>query len=100
VAAFGLSDRFLAKGPVDAERSVTEALDGEMVMVNDCSVDERIQYPEEMAKEGIVSMLTIPLATRGQVIGVMRLATAEQREFDEWCQARYSVVVGCLPAAL
>jgi len=81
VASHGLSDRFLTKGPVDAERSVTKALEGEMVMVNDCSVDERIQYPEEFAEEGIVSMLTIPLATRGQVIGVMRLATAEQREF-------------------
>jgi len=83
VASHGLSDRFLAKGPVDAERSVTEALEGEMVMVKDCSADERIQYPEEFAKEGIVSMLTVPLATRGQVIGVMRLATAESREFSD-----------------
>jgi len=83
VAAHGLSDRFLAKGPVDAERSVTKALEGEMVMVKDCSADERIQYPGEFAKEGIVSMLTIPLTTRGQVIGVMRLATAKPREFND-----------------
>lgn len=83
VAAHGLSDRFLAKGPVDAEHSVTEALEGEMVMVSDCSSDERIQYPEELAEEGIVSMLTIPLVTRGQVIGVMRLSTAEHREFSD-----------------
>ena len=83
VASYGLSDQFLAKGPVDAERSVTRALDGETVMVKDCSADERIQYPEEFAQEGIVSMLTIPLTTRGQVIGVMRLATAEPREFND-----------------
>ena len=60
-----------------------KALEGEMVMVKDCSADERIQYPEEFAREGIVSMLTIPLETRGQVIGVMRLATSEAREFNE-----------------
>jgi len=83
VASHGLSDRFLSKGPVDAERSVAEALEGKMVMVKDCSADERIQYPKEFAKEGIASVLTVPLATRGQVIGVMRLATAEPRDFSD-----------------
>ena len=83
VASYGLSDQFVAKGPVDAERSVTEALEGKTVMVKDCSADERIQYPEEFAREGIVSMLTIPLITRGQVIGVMRLATAKPRDFND-----------------
>lgn len=83
VASHGLSDRFLAKGPVDAERSVSEALKGNVVLVKDCTTDPRIQYQEAFAKEGIASMLTVPLATRGQVIGVMRLATAEAREFSE-----------------
>jgi GAF domain-containing protein len=83
IASYGLSERFLAKGPVDAERSVTRALEGEIVMVNDCAVDDRIQYPEEMKREGIVSMLTLPLVVRGQVIGVMRLATSDYRIFDE-----------------
>jgi signal transduction protein with GAF and PtsI domain len=83
IASYGLSERFLAKGPVDAERSVTQALEGEIVMVNDCAEDDRIQYPEEMKREGIVSMLTLPLVVRGQVIGVMRLATAERRLFDD-----------------
>ncbi len=83
VASHGLSDRFLSKGPVDVERSVTEALEGKMVMVKDCSADERIQYPKEFVKEGIASVLTVPLVTRGQVIGVMRLATAEPREFSD-----------------
>lgn len=83
VASYGLSDRFLSKGPVDAERSVTDALEGKMVMVKDCSADERIQYPNEFVKEGIASVVTVPLATRGQVIGVMRLATAKPRDFSD-----------------
>jgi GAF domain-containing protein len=83
VASHGLSERFLAKGPVDAERSMSKALEGEMVMVRDSSNDKRIQYPEEFSREGIASVLTIPLAARGQVIGVMRLATSERHDFDQ-----------------
>jgi GAF domain-containing protein len=83
VASHGLSEQFLAKGPVDAEKSVAEALEGKVVMVEDCIADSRIQYPEAFAKEGIASMLTVPLATRGQVIGVMRLATSKPRQFNE-----------------
>lgn len=82
-ASFGLSREFLNKGSVDAERSVAEALGGEVVMVTDCVRDPRVQYPEAFAAEGIVSMLTVPLEVRGQVIGVMRLTSAESRDFDE-----------------
>lgn len=81
VAAHGLSSGFLEKGPVDAERSVAEALRGEVVMVPDCAHDPRIQYPRAFAEEGISSMLVVPLTTRDQVVGVMRLFTAEPREF-------------------
>jgi len=82
VASHGLSQEYLNKGRVEAERSVADALNGETVMVEDCSRDSRIQYPEACAREGIVSMLTVPLRTRGQVIGVVRLSTAERRVFS------------------
>jgi GAF domain-containing protein len=83
VACYGLSQAFLDKGPVDAERSVAEALDGKVVVVPDCSSDERVQYRQAFIDEGIASMLTVPLETRGQVIGVMRLMTAGKREFGD-----------------
>ncbi|MFC2144481.1 GAF domain-containing protein [Acidobacteriota bacterium] len=83
VASHGLSEAFLNKGPVDAEKSVAAALQGEIVMVTDSVSDPRVQYPEAFEAEGIVSMLTIPLKARGQVIGVMRLFTASHREFSD-----------------
>jgi GAF domain-containing protein len=83
IASYGLSQKFLDKGPVDAERSVAEALQGKIVMIPDASTDPRIQYPLDHSEEGIVSLLTVPLATRGQVIGVMRISTRERREFSE-----------------
>lgn len=82
VASHGLSERFLNKGPVDADKSMGEALDGKIVMIPDCATDPRLQYREAAIAEGLVSMLTVPLKTRGQVIGVMRLSTAERREFS------------------
>lgn len=83
VAAHGLSDKFLHKGPVDAERSVAEALQGTIVLVEDCATDPRIQYQNAFVQEGITSLLTVPLCTRSQVIGVMRLSMADRREFVE-----------------
>jgi GAF domain-containing protein len=83
VAFHGVSRKFLDKGPVDAERSVVESLEGRTVMILDCKSDPRIQYPDAFASEGISSLLSVPLKTRGQVIGMMRLYSAEPREFGE-----------------
>lgn len=83
VASYGLSDGFLLKGPVDAEKSVAEALEGRTVMVFDCATDDRIQYRDAFIMEGITSMLTVPIRARGQVIGVMRLSTSLRREFSD-----------------
>lgn len=82
-ASYGLSEAFLNKGPVDAEKSVAEALQGVTVMVEDCGSDPRIQYPDNHTGEGIVSLLTVPLRARGQVIGVMRLSTKAKRVFSK-----------------
>jgi len=83
VASHGLSEAFLNKGPVDAEKSVAAALKGEVVMIADCVSDPRVQYREAFEAEGVVSLLTIPLKARGQVIGVMRLFTSTEREFSK-----------------
>ena len=83
VASVGLSDKFLGKGPIDSARSVKDALDGEIVSIADCPNDPRIQYRAAFAEEGIVSLLALPLATRGQVIGVIRLYSKRSREFTD-----------------
>jgi GAF domain-containing protein len=83
IASYGLSEKFLGKGPVDAERSVAEALQGRVVTIPDCTSDPRVQYPLEHREEGIVTGLTVPLSSRGQVIGVMRVYTSEPRVFSQ-----------------
>lgn len=83
VASYGISEEFLEKGPVSADKSVTAALGGETVLIEDARTDKRIQYKDAMKKEGIVSMASVPIKVRDEVIGVMRLYSGAKREFSE-----------------
>jgi PAS domain S-box-containing protein len=83
VASYGLSDKYLNKGPVDAEKNVVEALKERAVAIYDVTTDHRIQYKKEAMEEGIKSMLTLPVIARGKVLGILRLLTGEHREFSQ-----------------
>ena len=84
VASHGLSEKYLNKGPVDAEKSVSDALQGNPVAIYDVSSDPRIVYKAEAEDEGIRSMLVIPIIFRGRVIGVLRALTkGEHRVFQQ-----------------
>jgi GAF domain-containing protein len=79
--SYGLSKGYAKKGPVSADISLSGALAGRMVAVLDATKDERIQYPEEAKKEGIASILSVPVMLRGEVIGVIRVYTAKPYTF-------------------
>ena len=81
VASYGLSEAFLNKGPVSAEKSVTEALKGKTVIVADTATDKQLQYPSETLGEGIHSMVCVPIRSREKVIGVMRLYSSCARKY-------------------
>ena len=81
-AASGLSDTYLNRGPIDAEKSVLEALAGNPIAISDAAKDTRIQYHQAAREEGIQSILVAPIPIRGKVSGVMRLLTRTRREFD------------------
>jgi signal transduction histidine kinase len=80
--ACGLSDWYVRKGPVRVDEAIAQALDGKPVAVLDATTDPRIQYKDQAKKEGVVSMLSLPLTRRGQVIGIVRIYTAETRRFS------------------
>jgi GAF domain-containing protein len=84
-AAHGLSSGYLSKGPVDVEHSLVdgEALSGKTVIIPDVSVDARFQYKEAAKREGIVSLLCVPLEVHGKAIGVIRVYTAEICTFHD-----------------
>jgi len=84
VNSYGLSDRYQHKGPVEvsASRIDREALGGKAVAVGDVSTDTRLQYPEELRREGIISVLCAPLIRHDRPIGVMRVYTGQAHTFD------------------
>ncbi len=83
VASHGLSEKFLNKGPVSAEKSVTQAMKGETVIIDDVAKDKRLQYRDEAVREGLASMLVVPIKVKDDVIGIMRLCSAVKRDYPE-----------------
>jgi GAF domain-containing protein len=95
--AYGLSDWYLRKGPVALGKIISEVLEGKPVAVLDATTDERVLYREQAKREGISSMLTVPVRIRGQVIGVLRVYTAKPYRFTR-DDIRFVETVGNLGA--
>ena len=80
-AAYGLSDEYINKGPISALRSIAQSLEDGPVAIYDVMDDPRIQYPQEALKEGIASLLSVPIVVGDNLIGAMRVYTSEPWEF-------------------
>ena len=80
-ASAGLSTEYLNKGTVSALRSIADSLRDGPVAVYDVSDDPRIQYPEAAEREGIASILSVPIMVGDDTIGAMRVYSAEKWEF-------------------
>lgn len=83
ISFHGLSEKYIGKGPVDANLSIAEAMEGKTVFIADATKDPRVQYNKEASEEGICSILSVPLSVKGHVIGVLRLYTSEPRTFSK-----------------
>ncbi len=87
-AAYGLSQAYIDKGPVDVSRSrvYQEVLSGESVIIHDLrdpAHEQRTQYPTEMETEGIRSVLCVPLKAKERIIGVIRAYSRRPHRFTQ-----------------
>jgi FixJ family two-component response regulator len=83
-AHHGLSTNYVEKGPLDASKSIGETMaNGKHVWIEDVFIDPRVQYPKEAVREGIASILSVPLLVRNKVIGALRVYTSETRKFTD-----------------
>ena len=85
VAAYGLSERYLPKGPMDIWESPTiyRTLSGQPTIASSVFQDDRFQYPAEARAEGINSMLCVPLFIKGKAEGLICVYSAEPDHFSE-----------------
>lgn len=83
--AYGLSQEYLNKGPVEVSKSLIdlEALSGGVVRVLEVAEDPRFQYREEARREGLRSVLCVPVTGKSGVLGVLRVYSAEPHEFSD-----------------
>lgn len=82
VASFGLSDEYLHKGPIHFMQTIREAKDAVPVAIYDVMDDPRIEYPQEAKKEGIASLLGVPIISHDKILGALRIYTEKHWEFS------------------
>jgi two-component system NtrC family sensor kinase len=84
-AAYGLSEAYLQKGSVQVAQSPVDQqvlLEGSPAAITDVSAESGFQYPEEARREGIRSVLVLPLQVKDVKVGVMRLYSGQVRKFS------------------
>ena len=81
-AAYGLSEDYLNRGPLDAEEPIFMALKGDPIVIEDAAQDPRIKYPEATRREGIANILVVPIPIRGQINGILRLLSKSPRSYE------------------
>jgi signal transduction protein with GAF and PtsI domain len=82
VAASGLSTEYMTKGPTHFMQSIKEAKDAIPIAIYDVMDDPRIKYPDEARKEGISSLLGVPIISHNKIIGALRVYTKNPWEFS------------------
>jgi GAF domain-containing protein len=73
VVRYGLSDSYLAKGPLFAGLSLGEVTTGKPVVVSKIATDPRIQYKEAAAAEQVSAIIGLPVRIGGEMAGALRL---------------------------
>jgi putative nucleotidyltransferase with HDIG domain len=85
VTMHGLSEEYLNKGMVSRESSPLDrrVLAGEAVQVLDVRNDPNFQYPEAAEAEGLRSVLSVPLVSKDEPLGVIRIYARSRRKFRQ-----------------
>jgi two-component system, NtrC family, sensor kinase len=92
VASSGLSQEYLDRGEVVDEKNAIRALKGEPVAISNVLEDDRVFYKEHMGREGIKSLLAVPIKAKEEVIGIIRVLAREYRTFSK-AEVNFSMAV-------
>jgi PAS domain S-box-containing protein len=82
-ASYGVSTEYLQRGEIENERNIKIVLAGEPVAIYDIRHDQRVDFQQQMAEEGICSLLAVPLQVNEEIIGAMRILSDVPRVFTD-----------------
>ncbi len=83
LATEGLSIGYVNKGPILVDKSIKLPLNLKPVIITDTSGSDLLQYPEKAKKEGIRSIVSLPVNLRGKIIGALRIYHSEPWQVSE-----------------
>ncbi len=83
--SYGLSDEYLRKGDIRIGESIAGrvVLDKQPIAIEDVSQDSRIHAPDYAVREGITSLLCVPLIAKNKSIGVITIYSFEVHKFSD-----------------
>ena len=84
-STYGLSENYLAKGTIDIEKSPINRriMEGSFVAMGRIDEEDYFQYPEDIKKEGIASMVCLPLRVEKMPLGVFCMYSEVSHDFSE-----------------
>ena len=87
VSSYGLSQAYLASGAIDRGKSITEILQGDIIIINDFANDPRIEDLEAANREGLKAFIGIPFTVNENTYCILRVyftskKTPSQEEMD------------------
>lgn len=87
-AAYGLSEAYRAKGAISPAKSLGETINRAPVIIRDVTIDPQVQYRDEAIREGIKSIVGLPLSAGSILVGSLRLYFSQTKDFS-WEELDY-----------
>ena len=82
MAQTGLSDTYMHANPLTAGKLVAALNKKGFLAFPDATTDPLLENHEAKKKEGIASLLTVPVKVKNRTVGILSLYTATRREFQ------------------
>ncbi|MCP3941985.1 MAG: GAF domain-containing protein [Desulfobacteraceae bacterium] len=82
LATEGLSLGYVNKGIILVDKSIKLESNFKPVIITDTKDSDRLQYPEKAEKEGIRSIVSLPINLKGKIIGALRIYHSEPWEMS------------------
>ena len=73
LASFGLSMKYLHKGPLLTGKSMGATLEKKPIVIQDVNKTDLLQYPDNAKNEGIGAIISVPIIFNSNAIGALRL---------------------------
>ncbi len=83
LASFGMSMKYLNKGPLLTGKSIGATLKKRPIVIRDVTTTDQLQYPEDAKNEGIGAIVSVPIQFYSKVIGALRLYHHEAWEISD-----------------